>query len=178
MVISFTGAQSTGKSTLLQLCQQEFGKRFKYVEEVTRLVKRKYKVPINEYGNDTTQCLIVNQHIINATKYKKNVIMDRCIVDGIVYTNWLASKGQVSSWVCDYSFNVGKMLVPKIDLIFQCMPDFELVSDGERSDDNDFRNEIHNMMNVILSTDFFKNKVVKLYGNTEQRMQIIKDAIK
>ena len=63
-------------------------------------------------------------------------------------------------------------------MIFQCVPDFELVSDGERSDDNDFRNEINNMMNAILSTDTFKNKVIKLHGNIEQRMQIIKDTLK
>lgn len=178
MIISFTGAQSTGKSTLLTLCQQHYGKQFKYVEEVTRLVKRKYKVPINEYGNNATQTLIINQHIINSLKHTKNVIMDRCIIDGIVYTSWLASKGQVESWVVDYAFNVGKMLASKIDVVFQCVPDFELVKDGERSEDAEFRNEIHNMMNHILAQDQFKNKTIKLSGNIEQRMQIIKDTIK
>lgn len=178
MIISFTGAQSTGKSTLLTMCQQHFGKKYKYVEEVTRLVKRKYKVPINEYGNNTTQCLIINQHIINSVKYKKNVIMDRCIIDGIVYTSWLHQQGQVNKWVVDYAFEVGRMLVPKLDLIFHCVADFDLVSDGERSDDTQFRNEISIMMNHILQQDAFKDKVVKLTGNIEQRMDIIKNAVK
>lgn len=178
MVISFTGSHSTGKSTLLNQCQQHFGKRFKYVEEVTRLVKRKYNVLINEQGNDETQCLIINQHIINSLKYKKNVIMDRCIIDGIVYTSWLAKNGQVSNWVDDYAFNVGKILAPKIDVIFHCIPDFELVKDGERSENKTFRNEVNEMMNHILDQEQFKNKTVKLHGNIEQRMQIIKDTIK
>jgi nicotinamide riboside kinase len=178
MVISFTGSHSTGKSTLLKHCQQHFDKRFKYVEEVTRLVKRKYKVPINEHGDDTTQCLIINQHIINSVKYKENVIMDRCIIDGIVYTSWLAKNGQVGKWVEDYAFNVGKILSPKIDVIFQCIPDFELVKDGERSESVAFRDEINDMMNHILEQEQFKNKTIKLHGNVEQRMQIIKDTIK
>ena len=178
MIISFTGAQSTGKSTLLEQCKQEYGKRFKYVEEVTRLVKRKYKVPINEYGTDTTQCLIVNQHIINSVKYKNNVIMDRCILDGVVYTSWLAKQGQVSSWVVDYSFNVAKMLASKLDVIFFCVPDFDLVKDGERSEDSNFRNEINNMFEFALNQNEFKNRVVKLCGNIEQRMDIIRNTIK
>ena len=35
MIYSFTGAQSTGKTTLLKLCKERH-KNFKYVDEVTR----------------------------------------------------------------------------------------------------------------------------------------------
>ena len=47
MIISFTGAQSTGKTTLLNLIRDK-NYDFNYVDEVTRRIKREYNLPINE----------------------------------------------------------------------------------------------------------------------------------
>lgn len=170
MFISFTGAQSTGKSTLLQECKK-LDLKVKYVDEVTRFIKRKYKVPINEHAGDTTQILIINQHVINSLM-KKNVIMDRCIIDGLVYTYWLYEKGKVSKWVLDYAKNVYDMLISKIDVIFYCQPDFDLVDDGERSTDVIFRDEIIMLMDIVTST-CKPEQLVKLSGTVEQRMETI-----
>ena len=84
MLISFSGVQSSGKSTLLKACQEHYGDRFEFVEEVTRLVKREFSVPINEQGTGLTQCLIVNKHIENVLRFRetKGAIFDRCILDG------------------------------------------------------------------------------------------------
>ena len=66
MVISFTGAQSTGKSTLLKaITGSESFKSFKFIPEVTRLVKKKYKLDINEKGDGMTQLAILNAHLEN-----------------------------------------------------------------------------------------------------------------
>jgi len=55
MVISFTGAQSTGKSTLLTKMQtDERFRKFNFVPEITRSLKKKYKLDINEDGDEFT----------------------------------------------------------------------------------------------------------------------------
>ena len=60
MICSFTGAQSTGKTTLLKALYEKNGSYpFEFVPEVTRLVSREYNMPINESGGDLTQMLIM-----------------------------------------------------------------------------------------------------------------------
>jgi len=180
MIISFTGAQSTGKSTLLKLCKEEFGEKFSYVDEVTRLVKRQHNVPINEDAGNITQLLIMNQHIANSIKYTENVIMDRCCIDGYVYTEWLLFQNKVDYWVAEYAARIADMLMKKLDIIFYCQADFALVEDGERSSNEKFRDEIEQKMNNILVHATIKplqGKVVVLTGSVEERMQTIKQTI-
>jgi thymidylate kinase len=180
MVVSFTGAQSTGKTTLLNVCKEVYSEQFDFVDEVTRLVKRSYNVPINEEGTDITQLFIINTHIENAYKvYDKprGVILDRCIVDGLVYTGYLALEGKVSKWVFKYAKNVFDMLLPKVDKIFYTHPgDVELVADGERSMDLEFRKKIIDLFEMVfeLYDDRLKNKLVILKGTVEERMEQIK----
>ena len=65
MIISFTGAQSTGKSTLLNKCKEEFGDKFVYFPEITRQIKSELGLAINEAGDNTTQTIIITEHIKN-----------------------------------------------------------------------------------------------------------------
>jgi thymidylate kinase len=180
MVISFTGAQSTGKTTLLNACKGVYGERFSFVDEVTRLVKGNYNVPINEEGTDITQLFIINTHIENAFKvYDKpeGVILDRCIIDGLVYTGYLALEGKVSKWVFKYAKDVFNLLIPKVDKIFYTHPgDVELVADGERSVDLEFRKKIIDLFELVfeLYDEKLKNKVIILKGTVEERMEQIK----
>ena len=184
MVISFTGAQSCGKSTLLHQCKEEYGVRFSYVEEVTRLVKREYNVPINEDGDDVTQMLILMQHFQNAYKYTENVIMDRCIVDGLIYTAWLFDNEKVSAYVAEFAVKTFERLLSRIDIIFHCVADFPLVDDGERSNNINFRNDIATAMSELLGeiSDAQRGPynlpiIVNLTGSVEERMHTIRDTI-
>ena len=66
MKVSFTGAQSTGKTTLLEAIKQneEFRYKYEFIDEITRrMIKKGLK--INEEGGNTTQLLIMNEHIKN-----------------------------------------------------------------------------------------------------------------
>ena len=65
MLISFTGAQSTGKSTLLDLmARDEHFRKCSFVKEVTRKVARR-GLNINAHGNDMTQLFILSEHLYN-----------------------------------------------------------------------------------------------------------------
>lgn len=168
MKIAFTGAQSTGKTTLLEAIKQneEFRYKYEFIDEITRrMIKKGLK--INEAGSDTTQLLIMNEHVKN-TLYT-DAIMDRCALDGVVYTNWLYKKGNVSEWVYQYAENVFKKYISRYDYIFYLTPEFHIVDDGVRSIDTAFRDEIVNLFEYYVNT--FSVPVIKLTGSVEERLE-------
>ena len=173
MVVSFTGAQSTGKSTLLERCKvDERFKKYNFEPEVTRWVKKTYGLTINEEGNEITQLAILSRHLHNYLNYKdKDVILDRCILDGLIYTIYQYHTKKVSIEVYSYAELLFQKLIDKIDIIFYTEPDIELVDDGERSVDVEFRNTIVNLFEEAI--DHFNIPVVRLSGSMEERMATI-----
>lgn len=191
MNITFTGASSTGKTTLLNAMKTEKGivDRFWYIDEVTRLVKREFNVDINESGaNDTTQLLIINKELENLFKYNPKllwercagVVHDRCLLDGLVYTEYFYEKKLVSEMVWRQALHYWYKYHEKFDIIFYPDPrDVELVNDGERSTSVDFRNAIIDKYeNYYLNQFQWKDRVVRLRGTVEERMFYIKETVK
>jgi len=188
MIFSFTGAQSTGKTTLLEhlKCKNLGNHSFEFIPEVTRLVRREYEVPINEGGDDMTQMLIMTEHIRNIYKGRTdslvrgvNKILDRCALDGIVYTHYLLDKGMISRTTYEACELIYKKLRSEYDVIFYTSPkDVELVDDGERSIDKDFREEIIDLFNLYLhSFNEQGHTVVLLEGTVEERLETIKSTL-
>ena len=178
MNISFTGAHSTGKSTLLAKCRDVYGNRFEYVPEVTRSLARK-GIKINEEGNNLTQLLVLNSHIENSLL--DDAVLDRCIIDGCVYTRYLCDQGKVDAWVFEYACNVHNTIIGKLDVIFYTDADIPLVADGQRSVNVKFREGIVRLfedhIKGLQSSPSFKGKVVRLSGNVDERMNIISKVI-
>lgn len=170
MLISFSGAQSTGKSTLLKKCQ-ELIPEWNYIPEITRLVKREYDLPINESGNDITQMMIAGEHLRNAyTKRDAPTILDRCSLDGLVYTHWLCDHGNVSLSVYNYTRWIFDNTINKYDLIVYTQPeDVPVDNDGERSVNLEFRNQI-----IELFESYMENipptKLLRVAGSVKERM--------
>jgi thymidylate kinase len=178
MLIGFTGAQCTGKSTLLNHCMQlDIGADFKFIDEVTRKVKRDGH-QINLDGNDITQLFILNEHLNNHTK-QGDWILDRCILDGYIYSSCLSRKGIVSDWVTKYACDLMMLLVDKIDIIFYTQPeDVPLIADGTRSIDLNFRQDIINRYEDLFAQDYYwMDRVTRLYGSVEDRLDTIKETI-
>jgi nicotinamide riboside kinase len=178
MLISFTGAQSTGKSTLLTACCKEpVFRKFHCVPEVTRKVKREQNLDINEGGDNLTQLFIMREHLHNHY-LKGDSLLDRCIVDGMVYTQYLINHGKIDEWVYRYTQELFELLVPRLDVIFYTDPDdVPLEDDGERSVDLEFREEIIQIMECILRWKECRDKTVVLSGSPEQRMKTILQTI-
>lgn len=168
MKIAFTGAQSTGKTTLLESLKGNdmYKYEYEFIDEITRRMVRK-GLKINEEGSDTTQLLIMNEHIKNLLY--PNVIMDRCMLDGVVYTRWLYEKGNVSKWVWEYAQNVFEKYVNRYDYIFYLTPEFKIVDDGVRSIDTTFRDEIADLFEQYIT--LFSIPVISLSGSVEERLQ-------
>lgn len=178
MRISFTGSHSSGKSTLLQKCVEHYGIKFKYVYEVTRPAKEKGFI-INEGGDDITQCYILGEHLKN-DELKGDVIMDRCFIDGWVYTTWLHSERRVGDKMQQTYDNLYPEMVQNLDLIFFTEP-VNLEDDGVRSTSQEFRDGIQSLfetqITLLEENEHFKGKVVRLKGDVEKRFKDIKIAI-
>jgi len=183
MLIGFTGAQCTGKTTLLNMCKTQCSGDWNFVNEVTRKVKRERKVMINEAGDDLTQLFILKEHLTNhvVDSDSQNWILDRCILDGYVFTKWLHGQGSVDKWVLDHAGCLLSMLGERLDLIFYTEPDDIIIEDdGERSVNKKFRDDIisiyEDLMASSMSTpgrDTWRRKVVRLSGDVDTRMRTI-----
>ena len=173
MIITFTGAQSTGKSTLLNECSKD-GRfnHYNFVPEITRGLKKKYNLTINENGDEYTQLFCINSHLENYLSHKDDkVVLDRCALDALVYTTYQYHTGKVSEWVLEYATNLFESLKDKYDIIFYTEADIDLVEDGERSSSNEFRDTIVNLFEEAI--DHYNLKVVRLKGTVEERMVTI-----
>jgi nicotinamide riboside kinase len=186
ILVSFSGAQSSGKTTLLRECwnrgdhqtrSNDFFDQFDFVPEVTRLVKVKLGVNINEQGDNMTQLCIINQHLENYlihTNSNKSTIMDRCILDGLIYTQYMHDEGKVDCWVLGYARCIYEELIKKIDIIFYTDPSIPLVDDGERSTNDMFRAKITDHFDQYIKG--LKNVVV-LKGSVEERMLKLRNTL-
>jgi len=172
MKIGISGAQSVGKTTLLNALRSE--KKFKdytVCDEVTRRVKS-YGLPINEGGTDLTQQLIMQEHIVNAFMYT-DIIADRTVLDGLVYTDYLYSQNSVSLKMLQYTIQVFEKVQPYYDIQFYIIPEFSIQNDGVRSNDILFRDKIVELFNNTIKK--YKIPVINLTGSVRERVeQVIK----
>ena len=157
--------------------------KFYYIDEVTRKIRDECNVPINEEGaNDITQLLIINEELKNLFNcgsmgdWCRGTVHDRCLLDGLVFTEYFYDNKLVSQPVWDQALRYWYKFFGKYDIIFYPNPhDVELEDDGERSIDVKFRNAIIDKYeNYYLSQFQWKDKVHILKGTVEERLEQIK----
>ena len=173
MLIGFSGVQSVGKTTLLEQLKgnKELSKRFTFVEEIVRNIKKEGYL-INEEGNDYTQLRIIYAHIQNIYD-KGDKILDRCLVDGYCYTIYLYRHHKVSGKIYRLIKNLFSTYVSAYNLIFYIEPEFKVVRDGIRSENEQFRDEMSNIFKKVINKIKSKIEVVKLSGTVENRIYTI-----
>jgi nicotinamide riboside kinase len=170
MRIAITGAQSTGKSTLLKYLKKDTDLQgFEFIEELTRQIAAK-GININEEGSNFSQIFTVTIHAENIVK--KHFISDRCALDGLVYTKWLYDNKKVSKWMLDYAIGVAKEVLPRYDLIYYLSPEFPIEDDGIRSANVTFRDEILSLFEHYIKE--FNLNVITLTGSVAARAKQFK----
>lgn len=177
MIVSFTGAQSTGKTTLLNSMRSwKELRNYKFIDEITRDVGRK-GLKINEEGDDATQRAIMKAHCDNLEK-GRNIILDRCSLDGVVYTHYLYLHGKVTKETLDLAKSIFLGTFTDYDIIFYLKPEFNIVEDGVRSTDVQFRDEIAKLFEEYIDTYNLKNlSIIELTGSVEERLKTVKKAM-
>ena len=170
MKIAITGAQSTGKSTLLNyLKKDEDLKGFEFIDELTRQIAAK-GVNINEDGGNFTQIFTVTIHAENIIK--KHFISDRCALDALVYTRWLYDNEKVDKWMLEYAEGVAKEVLPRYDYIYYLSPEFPIEDDGVRSANITFRDEILSLFEHYINV--LNLNVITLTGSVAARAKQFK----
>lgn len=187
-LISFSGAQSTGKSTLLNQCANQlnphryYPEQFEMVPEITRTLNKQFGVSINQHCSGFTQTLILSKHVENYLNYingNNSVIMDRCIWDGLVYTKYLESKGFINGkHFVDLAYHLFDQIIGSISVVFYTDPtDVKLTDDGVRSLDISFRNDIIELFNETKYLVQLKTNLIMLSGSVEERMNTINNTL-
>ena len=171
MLISFTGAQSSGKTTLLNHWN-DCTNHWNVVPEVTRKLKRQgFKINDDSSNYIDTQIAILTDHLNNIFSYSNtdmDTILDRCLVDGFVYTRYFRMNGKVDEFTDKvFSYMLNKY-ISRYDYIFYTSPyDVALINDGERSISESFRNRIIKLYEELILNKY--PNVFVLEGSVESR---------
>jgi predicted ATPase len=137
MLNAICGAQSVGKTTVVNELKKH---GIETLGKITRDLAAKGFL-INEAGTDDTQLAILEAHI-ERSKLTGNILLDRCILDGIVYTHYLYEEGQVSLETLNKYMDMFGEAIVGYENIFYIRPEFDITDDGERSTNIAFRDRI------------------------------------
>lgn len=190
MRIGISGTQNIGKSTLIA----DFIKRWDMYttpETSYRDVLVEQGLPCNQKTTTDTQTASINFLCDQVLGFGRldNVIIDRTPYDALAYSLWAHEKG-IEGF--DEEFITKQIALAKeasssYDIIFH-IPivkghDVELIEDGFRDVDPEYRIEMDNIFSAIFST-YFKQQgpffkwddcpaVIEVFGSQEERMELI-----
>jgi len=181
MKICFTGTQSTGKSTLLEAIKGHsesmgdkdlnFLKNHSFLTELVRGFNRQ-NVAINEKTNFDSQILIFNE-IVKNLLLVEDFVTDRGLIDALSYTHWAYHNGNFAEnekFILSQQIFLTLRYIKKYDLIFYFpASDIELVGDGVRSENAEYRQKIDEIIYWYL-TDMFKVPFITLKGTVAERL--------
>ena len=127
---------------------------------------------ISGSGEDHLDCLQKRSVELENLDFKnKNVVFDRCILDGLIYTTYQYQTKKVPIEIYNYCEYLFSKLIGNIDVILYTEPDIPLVEDGERSTNKEFRNKMIDLFEEAI--DHYKINVVRLKGDVDTRMETI-----
>ena len=163
--IALVGASSTGKTTVYELLKNKLPK-FEFINESTRTVAE-YGFPINEKGTSETQLAISSFHL-EALLKPGNVILDRCYMDLIVYSNFMDNISKESH---KYIKNTWNRVKNEYTHYIYFPIEFASVDDGVRSVNEDWRVKIDNEFKLLL--DGVREPYLTVTGSPLQRVEQI-----
>lgn len=173
MIITLTGAQSTGKTTLLEALKKNsiLADKFTFVESFTRKLQKQQGVETGKSG-DMMQKAVLQAHLDNLKR--DNVFLDRCLLDGAVYTRYYAGHGEVSASVVQESYRALLKHRNEYDLVFYLKPEFGVVADGVRPTSSQFQQEVAELFDRMIK---YMRNVVLVSGSVSERVQTVLSAL-
>lgn len=176
MKIAISGAQCTGKTTILNKLYELYP-NWVYFKNVVRDIANK-GIPINDLGTNDTQKAIMDAHIDNLShaKIDKTYVYDRCLLDWFAFTNDLFKNNKISQEQFEYFEYNFKKNINSYDIIFYLEPEFEIVDDGFRSTNKEYQNQIVNEFRNVIEK--YRVQVIKVSGSVKERINLIIKTIK
>ena len=172
MRIILTGAQSTGKSVILKTLQEKYGGKFHYITEVVRNLAKTEGINVNEMGDEEGQNMIFSTYeklLGNTESY----VSDRGLTDVCAYSYYHAeTKKGMNHVAADELARVKQFVKDNPDVLFFYFPiEFDVVNDGFRSTNEDFRHKVDQLILAVLME--CKIPYIEVHGTVEERIAII-----
>lgn len=181
MKIVFTGAQSTGKTTLVHEMQKKAAfSNYNICDNITRHVTNEAD-KLELQGNQREifiQNGIMDAHLYNITL--DNFLADRCAIDCYVYGMYQYLQKTLDEETRLRMIETLKTCVPQYDYIFYIEPEFGVIKDGTRSDDPVFQEIVNYLFCGVvhqLKEELGLKNVFKLTGSVEERLTQIDNII-
>jgi hypothetical protein len=187
MRIACTGCQAVGKSTFIKDFLQ-FWPNYTTPKKSYRDLVKKKGLKINKEGTKESQMAILNYHLDEIQRYSRddNVILDRCVIDPLVFTFWLYEKetGSVNEDDIHLMLKLVQQGLKLYDIIFWFPLDEGIkipkVKGHLRIDDEEFREEVNNIFTAVNKSYLEQTKVIfpsedcpaliDLHGSREERI--------
>lgn len=192
MRIAFSGAQNTGKTTLLKNFQYVWTQYATPIKTYRDLIKEKNLSHSSQTTADT-QWSILNFMVDQLQGYdkKSKVIFDRCPLDNLVYTLWAHDKGieGFDKKFVDKCIAITKESMRSLDIIFLLRYDksIKIEDDGLRDTNVEYIQEIDNIFAALKAqyeqnyeADIFFPKddspgIIELPTDPQRRIDIISE---
>ncbi len=173
-LFTFTGPSSSGKTTLQKMCQIDYP-QFEYIFDTTRpILELTNKVILDSEKVMLRQTMILAEHTRNS--FLKNTILNRCIVDGFIYTQWFCREHKYLGWLDSYSVELFDRLFLTYDKFFYCSPvGVPHIDDGVRGEDNSFKQWTTDKFDQILTN--YPGRVIRLEGSIEERYNKVRKVL-
>lgn len=174
--IGLCGPHSSGKTTLLNALTFYFTEKdISVLPEITRVIQ-KQGIAINEDGGLDSQILVMATHMQNLLT-RDNFIVDRCLVDGYCYTEYLYNQRKVPTWFMNYSKELVRQYLGEYDIIFYLPAEIPLVADGVRSSNASFREKVVKIFEKNIPIFEKDAYIVNVSGTVEERMILVINSI-
>jgi nicotinamide riboside kinase len=168
--IALVGASSTGKTTVYELLKNKLPK-YEFINESTRTVGS-YGFPINESGTSETQLAISSFHL-EALLKPGNVVLDRCYMDLLVYSNFM---DKISKEAHNYIEDTWNRVKNEYTHYIYFPIEFKSVDDGVRSVNEEWREKIDKEFQLLL--EGVRKPYLTVTGSPLQRVEQILEFIK
>lgn len=196
MRIAIVGAQCVGKTTLVNTFKS-YWPMYKTPEKTYRDLIKEQNLTLNESGTMSSQVIIRDTlaDLAMSNAGKSETIHDRCILDNLVYTFWLAESNklvgkedEIDNFITQ-SILMTKECLKFYDIIFwlPINPNIPIEESENRSADEAFREEINNIFYGVHES-YKKNAgvifdkedqpaFIVLEGDLDQKISHIKEYI-
>lgn len=187
MKIAITGTQCIGKTTFIT----DFIKKWPMYklagDDCSSLIKEK-NIKHSQDSCEESQDLILNHLVDQAINSSKldYAIFDRCVLDNLAYTTWLNAKNKVSDEYVKRVLPIVQQTLKMYDIIFVLpitkVAPVNIVQNGTRSVDPEYREEIDNILKVFVECYHSHNgkifdpqdspAVIEIFGKPEERIKM------
>lgn len=168
---SMSGTHSTGKTTVINELKKL--DKYKFLGSQTRTIFKKDE--INTLTSDEKQLHSIETGLSNQIMIEEDTICDRSLIDTLAYTKYFFFLGKISQETYEQAKRAFEFTMEQYKHVFWYRIEFDLVEDGTRVVDEDFREGVDSNIEFILKQYNIPYTIVT--GTVEERVQQVQDTI-